>query len=108
MIYHLATTTDWENALRKGVYTTSSLVSEGFIHFSTKEQMIGSANLFFADHKELVVVEVAEKNIKHLLKWESAPDRDEQFPHVYGPLPLELITDTHMLIRNKAGIWEQV
>ncbi|MEZ4776290.1 MAG: DUF952 domain-containing protein [Bacteroidia bacterium] len=107
MIYHLATTADWENALRKGVYHTASLASEGFIHFSTKEQMMESANLFFAGYEELVVLEIAEKNIKHLLKWEPAPDRDELFPHVYGPVPLELITDTHMLIRN-GGIWEQV
>ncbi|MEZ4825017.1 MAG: DUF952 domain-containing protein [Bacteroidia bacterium] len=107
MIYHLATKEDWERALQKGVYQTASLKSEGFIHFSTQSQMINSADLFFAGYAELVVLEVPDKNVAHLLKWEPAADRDELFPHVYGALPLELIADTHILMRI-GDRWERV
>ncbi|MDX2247296.1 MAG: DUF952 domain-containing protein [Bacteroidia bacterium] len=108
MIYHLAKPEDWEKALRKGTYRTPSLSSEGFIHLSTQAQLMESARRFFSLEQELVVLEIAEKNVKHLLKWESAPDREELFPHIYGPIPLELIADTFMLMKNSRGEWEKV
>ncbi|MEM7514576.1 MAG: DUF952 domain-containing protein [Bacteroidota bacterium] len=105
MIYHLATHSQWLEALNKGVYTHASLKAEGFIHCSTKEQLIPTATLHFQQDQELVILEIVEKRVKDMLKWEESREGD-LFPHLYGKLPLSVVENTHLLIRNKAGEWE--
>lgn len=105
MIYHLATEKDWEAAMSRGTYKIPSLASEGFIHCSTREQLMESARLHFAEHQRLVVLHIVEKRVKELLKWE--PSREGAlFPHIYGPIPVEAIEDLEILVRNADGAWE--
>jgi len=107
LLYHLISRPDWEATLQSdGPYQPDSLLSEGFIHFSTKEQVLKSATRFFQDFSELVVLELSEKKLKPHLKYEAADGED--FPHYYAPLPLDLIGDTHMLMRNTKEDWEWV
>ena len=105
LVYHLALTQDWETALNTGVYAPNSLESEGFVHASTHEELIRSAEIHFPQADTLIILSISEKKIKHMLKWE--PGREGKlFPHIYGKIPLERIENSHLLIRNKAGIWE--
>jgi hypothetical protein len=46
-IFHIATKEDWAKATKNGYYIHPSLESEGFIHFSTSEQVTATANRFF-------------------------------------------------------------
>lgn len=105
ILYHLLPPTEWETALRGEQYHPASLASEGFIHFSTQAQLLGSATQFFTDADELVVLEVPEKRLKPQLKYEAAPD-GRLFPHYYGPLDLALVENTRLLFRNAQGEWE--
>lgn len=105
MIYHLLLPADWEKALSTGIYRPASLKSEGFIHLSTYDQTIPTAEIYFTGFQELVVLELSEKKLKPKLKWEKSRD-DQEFPHYYGSLPLELVENTRMLIRNRDGSWE--
>lgn len=105
LIYHLVAPQEWEQALQKGVHQPPSLASEGFIHFSTREQLLGSATRFFAEHQELVVVEISEAKLAPHLKYEPAGD-GRLFPHYYQRLDLELVANTRMLFRNHKGEWE--
>lgn len=106
-IIHLLTPKDWEEAMRRGSYKPASLKTEGFIHFSTPEQTLGSAELYYAQEDELVALIVVKKWVKDHLKWEPGRD-DEDFPHLYSSLKMEHVETTTMLIRGKDGkfAWE--
>lgn len=107
ILYHLTETEAWEMALEKGFYAPPSLETEGFIHFSTEAQLLQTAARYFAHTDELVVLEVSEKKVKSILKWEPST-QEELFPHVYGRLELDMIGNTNMLLKNRDGQWEKV
>ncbi len=45
-IYHITARTDWDAARQSGEYCADSLDDEGFIHASTQEQVLRTANRF--------------------------------------------------------------
>lgn len=102
MIYHIATRKDWDNAVEHGIYFCESLETEGFIHCSTREQMIPVANRYHAGRTDLVLLMIAEKELSAPLKFES-PDypSNEMYPHIYGPLELSSIKQRIPLRVNK-------
>lgn len=60
-------------------------LEDGYIHFSTGEQVRETARLHFAGRTDLVLVAVAAESLGTALKWE--PSRGGQmFPHLYAPL----------------------
>ena len=104
-IYHLAKPSDWEKALEKGSYEHISLQAEGFIHCSTKEQLLPTANIHFKDEQELVVLFISERLVKGTLKWEESRN-GELFPHIYGKIQLKHVENTRILFKDKEGKWE--
>jgi len=104
-IYHLISPKEWEKALNSDSYKPADFQKEGFIHFSSEEQVIPSANKHYKDHDSLVLLVVSEKRVKKQLKWEKSRN-DELFPHLYSKLSLEWIETSYMLSRNPKGEWE--
>lgn len=95
-IFHLALPPDWAAAFESGEYTTSTrgqtLADVGFIHASTQAQMEATANRFYADVDELVVLTIDPLRVEVPIVWEPpAPGVDELFPHIYGPLPIAAV-----------------
>lgn len=107
LICHLLRPAEWESALQKRVYKPQSLKTEGFIHCSTPEQLLGSATRHFPLDQELVVLYISERKTESKLKWEKSSG-DEVFPHIYGALFPEEIEFNRYLIRNPEGAWELV
>lgn len=104
-IFHLAIPDDWAAAFATGEYTMStrgrSLDEVGFVHASTRDQIETSANRFYADVDELVVLTVDPLQVPHEIRWEPpAPGVDELFPHVYGPLPIRAVVSTRYWFRS--------
>ena len=58
----------------------------GFIHLSIAQQVPRVADLFFSSNDELNILKVAYDKIGDNVRWESPPDSDELFPHLYGDL----------------------
>ncbi|MFK8023367.1 MAG: DUF952 domain-containing protein [Ilumatobacter sp.] len=95
-LFHAAMPDDWAAAFVTGEYTMSTrgltLADVGFIHLSTLEQVEGTANRFYADVDQLVLLTVAPRKVPSEIKWEPpAPDADTLFPHIYGPLPIAAV-----------------
>ena len=92
LIYHLATRSDWEQALASGAYTTSTrgvtLEEEGFIHASRADQWEGVRARYYADVTEpLLLLEIDTDRLD--VPWVEeppAPGVEETYPHLYGPL----------------------
>lgn len=107
LIFHIATPKAWHTALNKGIYECESLKTEGFIHCSTQEQLLASANKHFANFPEnqLIVLHIPEKRVRSHLQWE--PDKNGNlFPHLYSKLPIEIIQDISLLARNEQNLWD--
>jgi uncharacterized protein (DUF952 family) len=104
-IFHLVPTKRWEKALIEGRYRPDSLKTEGFIHCSTWEQLLESANLHFPHDQSLVVTYIIEKHVKKTLVWEKGRN-DQDFPHIYGDFPFAAVETTKTLVRNAAGTFE--
>jgi len=92
-LYHLVSESDWMSFEGKDSYCPLSLESEGFIHLSTKPQLLETAELFFKDKKGLLVLKIEIPDTDLKLKWEYSPERDEEFPHYYGALSRDRIQE---------------
>lgn len=88
LIYKIMPAADWAAALASGVYRGSADdVRDGFIHFSTRDQVAGTLAKHFAGQRDLVLVEVDPASLGAGLVWE--PSRGGTlFPHLYGNLPV--------------------
>lgn len=93
MIYHITDKQTWENAIQAGEYTCPSLAKEGFIHLCKEEQITGVKERYYQGKQDLLLLVVAEEKIKALVKYELSPTLNENFPHSYGPLNLDAITE---------------
>ena len=104
LLYHLISSPAWEKTLEKDFYRPASLKTEGFIHFSTREQVLETAARFYAQEREMVVLAVPERRIKAKLKWGEGPE-DGRFSHLYAPLGLGDIETTDLIEQQPDGQW---
>ena len=88
LIYKVLRPSEWARAQAQGALSGSpDDQRDGFIHFSTAEQLDATIERHFAGERELVVLEVAAAPLGDALRWE--PSRGGAlFPHLYGELPL--------------------
>jgi uncharacterized protein (DUF952 family) len=103
VIYHMCAKSEWQAAEAAGVYQGSSQdAADGFIHFSTAEQVITSAAKHRAGQDGLVLLSVDAGALGQVLKWE--PSRGGAlFPHLYGPLPLAAVIRVDDLVLGPDG-----
>jgi uncharacterized protein (DUF952 family) len=86
MIYHMCRADEWAEAVASGTYAGSSQdKADGFIHFSTAEQIVESARRHRAGQGGLLLLAIDTAMLGDRLKWE--PSRaGALFPHVYGTI----------------------
>ncbi|MEU3250911.1 DUF952 domain-containing protein [Streptomyces sp. NPDC006997] len=98
-ILHLTERSLWEEARARGTWEHSTrgrtLQQEGFIHFSTRAQLPGVAALLYGPAGEgpddLVVLVVDPTRLDAPLRYEAPEPGGEEFPHVYGPVPVDAV-----------------
>jgi uncharacterized protein (DUF952 family) len=110
IIYHIATADDWQQAVRDGEYTTSTigrtLAEEGFLHASSAGQVNWVANTFYRDVTgDLVLLVIDTTLLASPLRYEDVPGWDEPFPHVYGPLNPDAVTEAVPLRAGPDGTY---
>ncbi|CUS04650.2 conserved protein of unknown function [Candidatus Promineifilum breve] len=92
MILHITTAAEWAAAQALGDYHLDTLDSEGFIHCSTPEQVLGPANALYRGRTGLVLLVIAPARLSSPLVYEDCYEAGETFPHIYGPLNLDAVT----------------
>jgi uncharacterized protein (DUF952 family) len=103
MIYKICEQESWRAALAAGQYHGSAAdVHDGFIHFSTAEQLAETAAKHFAKQTGLNLVAVDGDALGGHLKWEPSRDGD-LFPHLYGALPFSAVRWSRPLPDETAG-----
>ena len=109
-IFHMALPDDWAAAFATGEYRMSTrgvtLEQEGFIHCSTREQLQDTANRFYADLDQLVVLTIDPELVNSPIVYEPpAAGLDVLFPHIYGPLPVVGVHHAVLWLRSTDDVW---
>lgn len=92
IIYKICSSSEWKEANRLGSYKGSKDdVRDGFIHFSSKNQVEGTLKKHFASQKGLLLLDVDVSLLKeNFLRWEISRN-GEKFPHLYDELNLDAV-----------------
>ena len=88
VIFKVCDQKDWAAAKQTGRYGGAPVdLADGYIHFSTAEQLAETLAKHFAGKKHLVLVAVSTANLGPQLRWE--PSRGGAlFPHLYEDLSM--------------------
>jgi uncharacterized protein (DUF952 family) len=91
MIYKIVPASLWHEAKNSGCLAgTEADLADGFIHFSTSEQICETAEKYFAGQDGLILVAAEKNRLGGALRFE--PSRDGAlFPHLYGTLQLDAV-----------------
>jgi len=116
MIYHITSREEWAAAQQAGAYTSPSLDSEGFIHFSKAAQVLPVANAVYKGQRDLILLCVDENALEAELKWEAPAQprhgdpvpvsESDLFPHLYGALNLDAVLRTVDFPANADGSFD--
>lgn len=97
-ILHITEHSLWDAARERGTYEMSTrgrtLKEEGFIHFSTRTQLPSVAAFLYGSYDgpdDLVVLVVDPARLDVPVKYEAMEPGGEEFPHVYGPVPVDAV-----------------
>ena len=92
VIYHLTTVEEWEDAQDKGSYQPPSFQREGFIHCCTEEQLESVRARHFQGQENLVQLVINPNDLLERLQYDRDEDLQQEFPHIYGPLNIQAVT----------------
>jgi uncharacterized protein (DUF952 family) len=84
VIYHIASQAAWESEVERS-YRGDSLDSDGFVHCSTREQVLDTAERYYHARTGLALLEIEETRLTAPLRYEVSTG-GKLFPHLYGPL----------------------
>ena len=101
-IFKIVPRVEWERA--GALYEGSAHDrADGFLHFSTRPQLPETLRRYYAGQDDLMLVAVNAEILGAALRWEHAPSRGEDFPHLYGPLPRASVIWAKALRRQPNG-----
>ena len=90
-IYKIVTQSQWREAEEEGLFRGAPVdLADGFIHFSTAEQVAETVAKHFAGQDDLLLVAVDEAALGKALKYEVSRG-GALFPHLYADLPLSAV-----------------
>jgi uncharacterized protein (DUF952 family) len=91
LIFHMCRRDEWQDAARSVYRGSTQDQADGFIHFSTAEQIVESARRHRAGQEGLVLIAVDPAALGPDLRWEPARS-GALFPHLHGALPLTAVS----------------
>jgi uncharacterized protein (DUF952 family) len=91
LVFKIVATDEWRAAERDGVFDGAAVDrADGYIHFSTADQVPETAAKWFAGRSDLTLAAIDADALGAALCWE--PSRGGAlFPHLYGPLPMSAV-----------------
>ena len=101
-IYKIIDNDELSKAKSNGSYSGSSKdLKDGYIHFSSEEQVEGTLKKYYLNKKNLILLKVETLKLDHLV-WEQASDGNF-FPHLYSALDLANVVDEYEINLNNDG-----
>ena len=101
LIYKICDVDLWEKARAEGHFIGAEIDRrDGFIHFSTAEQLDETLRLHFEGVENLLLLTIDGCRLD--LKWEPARN-GSLFPHLYNILPLSAVLTVNPLLLDDDG-----
>ena len=92
---------DWESTKNEDFFLGSKTDrNDGFIHFSTLEQLKETLEKHFKFKSPLYLLEVETDDLE--IEWEISRN-NQLFPHLYEPLPLSTVKNVYRIIVDAEG-----
>lgn len=103
IIYKIVSRSLWAAAEQSGVFEGAPIdFSDGYIHFSTAEQVAETAALHFAGQSDLLLIAVDGSGFGDTLKYEPSRGGD-LFPHLYAKLPVNAVLWARPMPLDESG-----
>ncbi len=102
LIYKIVPRAEWDS-VTDAYHGSAHDKADGFLHFSTRPQLPETLKRHYAGQSGLLLVAVEADSLGAALKWEHAPSRAADFPHLYAPLPVAAVVWTAPLDRAADG-----
>ena len=100
-IYKICPRSIWDTAIENGVFQGAGIdLTDGFIHFSTADQVASTAHLHFNGVTDLVLVQVTTDGLD--VVWEESRG-GQLFPHLYSDLNLSFVAEVVPMPLDGAG-----
>lgn len=101
-VYHYTTAVDWQRSLATGEHRISgrgmTLQDQVFIHFCYAAQRSGVWQRFWTDETApVLLLTVDPSRLPTPIVEENTSGGSEQFPHLYGPLPVSAVTSAQLV-----------
>ena len=93
VMLHITSRRRWRDAQASGAYTAPSLETQGFIHCSTREQVVAVANFLFRGQRDLLLLCIETERLDVNVRYENLEGGQKLFPHVYGSINTEAVVD---------------
>ena len=105
---HITESTTWAAAKSDGEYRMSTrgvtLDEQGFIHCSLRHQLRPVAEFLYGQTAEdLVVLRIDAGKLTAPVRFEVPEPGAEEFPHVYGPIPVDAVVEVIPVGRDADG-----
>jgi len=91
IIFHITTAANWKIAGTEGTYRAPTFDVEGFIHCSTREQVIQVANARFRGQSGFVLLVIDAERVSAEIIFENLEGGEQLFPHIYGGLNIDAV-----------------
>lgn len=100
--YHLVAAAYYRDTDRSAPYTPESFADEGFIHCTDGvANLVEVGNRYHRDDRRMYVALVIDRTkVEPAIVYE---DSERIYPHIYGPLNRDAITDIVPLLRGPDG-----
>lgn len=92
-VFHITAREAWERAKPAGSYRPEAFAAEGFIHCSTREQVVRVADARFRGRPGLVLLCIDTERVAAEIVYENLEGGEELFPHIYGELNADAVVE---------------
>lgn len=103
VIFKVLSSQQWAEAEKQGEFLGAEIdLTDGYIHFSTADQVRETVAKHFAGQTDLMLIGVDADQLGEALKWEPSRGGD-LFPHLYASLSLDSVVSVDELPIGKEG-----
>ena len=103
-IYKILPRSEWEAARAAGVFKGSAVdLADGFIHLSGHDTAHKTAELYFKDQADLMLLTLEADDLGEALKWEASRG-GALFPHLFRDLRADEVLAERALELDAAGV----
>ena len=102
-VYKICNKPEWLIAKQNNKFIgTKKDITDGFIHFSKKNQISRTLKKYFSKQKNLILLKIEVSKIEDLV-WEQSSDGNI-FPHLYSTFDISSVCNEYDIFLNSNGI----